>query len=265
MLTRGRQPPPTANQASAVASLARNQRRDPLYRASQAICAALDAQPRVAPGPPSRRTRARSTHGNAQLHHEPTRQRARDHVRRFARALQALPLRDGGAIRRVGHASLATPAAAFQPHGSGSSLLEHHGLLPRLQSAIDADDATPATLHASYAAQRKRRARGGSRALWQLAEAGAVTLPHVDDDLHGTTMSTYLIVTRGVELIVAWRRSELHEDDALRAMPSLELLRSVPSLTVVRASAGDVVFMPRDAVHMVVTEARKVHLAFHVY
>ena len=100
-----------------------------------------------------------------------------------------------------------------------------------------------------------------------MAEAGAVTLPHVDDDLQEppVTMGTYIAVVEGAELIVAWRRDELHEDEALRAIPSLEVLKSLRSLTVLRAVAGDVVFIPRGTVHMVVTEVRKIHLAFHMY
>ena len=96
-----------------------------------------------------------------------------------------------------------------------------------------------------------------------------MTLPHVDDDQHGVTMGTYLAVVEGAQLIVAWRRDELHEDEVLRAvkgpLPSLDRLRTVQSLTILRAVAGDLIYMPRDAVHMVVTEERKVHLAFHIY
>ena len=178
-----------------------------------------------------------------------------------------LPLRDGGAIRRVGGVNLTTPNVAWIPHKSGRSLLEHHKLLPRLHSVKDDDAAVP--LHAAYAAQRDLRRRGNSMADWQMAEGGAVTLPHVDDDLKGDTMGTYLAVVEGAQLIVAWRRDELHEDEVLRAVrgpvPSLDRLRALQSLTIVRAVAGDMIYMPRDTVHMVVTEKRKIHLAFHIY
>lgn len=146
-------------------------------------------------------------------------------------------------------------------------MLEHHKLLPRLHSVKDDDAAVP--LHAAYAAQRDLRRRGNSMADWQMAEGGAVTLPHVDDDLKGDTMGTYLAVVEGAQLIVAWRRDELHEDEVLRAVrgpvPSLDRLRALQSLTIVRAVAGDMIYMPRDTVHMVVTEKRKIHLAFHIY
>lgn len=105
--------------------------------------------------------------------------------------------------------------------------------------------------------------------MWQMAEAGTVTLPHVDDDLQRITMGTYFAVVEGAELIVAWRRSDLHEDVALDAVrgaaPTLGVLHAVPSLSVLRAVAGDLVYLPRDTVHMVITERRKVHFAFHVY
>ena len=48
--------------------------------------------------------------------------------------------------------------------------------------------------------------------MWQKAEAGAVTLPYMDDDLHGVTTGTYIVVVEGAELIVAWRQYDLHED-----------------------------------------------------
>ena len=106
--------------------------------------------------------------------------------------------------------------------------------------------------------------------MWQMADAGAVTLPHVDDDLHGVTMGTYISMVEGAQLMVAWRRCDLHEDEVLRdvvqaARPSLSRLESVPSLTLLRAEAGDVIHMPKEAVHMVVAETRKVQLAYHVY
>lgn len=48
-------------------------------------------------------------------------------------------------------------------------------------------------------------------------------------------------------------------------MALLEVLESARSLTILRAVAGDVVYMPRDALHMVVTETHKIQLAFHIY
>ena len=105
-----------------------------------------------------------------------------------------------------------------------------------------------------------------------LSEPGAVTLPHVDDDIRGVNMGTYLAVVEGAELVVAWRRNGpdgLHEDEVLQDLkgpePSLDRLWTVQSLTILRAVAGDLIHMPRDTVHMVVTEKRKVQLAFHIY
>ena len=163
--------------------------------------------------------------------------------------------------------SLASPRVKWKVHKSARALFEHQRLLPRLHSVVAEDAVVP--LGASYAVQRARRKRGGTFAHWQMAESGALTLPHVDDDLQGTGLATYIVVVEGAELIVAWRRDDLHEDDVLRhihgPIPSLDVLMSSTSLTVLRAIQGDMIYMPRDAVHMVVTEKRKIHLAFHMY
>ena len=246
---------------------------NPLVRASRKIIDAVsggNAYPRD-DGKPSSRTRSSANASAAthvHMHHDVlARERERARVQNFAHAIRSLPMRDGHAILRIGRVNLAKPNVSWKPHGSGSSLLEHHNLLPRLQSVMDDDAAVP--FHPLYAQQLNLRRRGNSYALWQMAEEGAVTLMHVDDDQHGVTMGTYLAVVEGAELIVAWRRDELHEDEMLRAVkdpvPSLDRLRTVQSLTILRAVAGDLIYMPRDAVHMFVTEERKVHLAFHIY
>lgn len=219
---------------------------------------------------PSSRTRS-SGHARVhiKMHDESAREHERERVQNFAHALGSIPMCDGDAIHRMKGFSLASPNVQWKPHGSGNSLLEHHNLLPRLHSVRDDDAAVP--LHHLYAQQLDLRRHGNSYALWQMAEAGAVTLPHVDDDQNGVTMGTYLAVVEGAQLIIAWRRDELHEDKVLDAVkgpvPSLDLLNKekVPSLTILRAVAGDLIYMPRNTVHMVVTEERKVHLAFHLY
>ena len=143
-------------------------------------------------------------------------------------------------------------------------MLEHEKLLPRLQSA-------EVPVHDMHAVRRQIWDDGPYPPLvhekWQSAEAGAVTLPHVDDDNQNprVTMGTYIVVAEGSELIVAWKRTDLDETAAIRTLPLLDILHTVPSLTILRAVAGDVIYMPRDTVHMVVTDAHKVHLAFHVY
>ena len=85
-----------------------------------------------------------------------------------------------------------------------------------------------------------------------------MTLPHVDYDLDRprSTLDTYLAVVEGAELIVAWSWEDCDDTTVLRDIPSLARLASIPSLTVIRAVAGDVIFMPRNTVHMVVTEKR---------
>lgn len=249
---------------------------NPLYAAAQAIFDALADLPCSDDRPPSRRTRSAVQNGTtsaaqhgAKLVNDRARvRRERERVRHFARAVRSLqPMREGRAIRCVAQLNLQVPDVTWRPHRSGPSLLEHCDLLPRLQSVKD--DAAAEPLHPYYAEQRHMRRRGNSYALWQMAQRGAVTLPHVDDDLDGVTMGTYIAMVEGAQLIVAWRRIDLHEDKVLRdirlAQPSLARLKSVPSLTILRAVAGDLIYMPKDTVHMVITEKRKVQLAYHVY
>ena len=204
---------------AAVLLLMTNHRLNPLVRASRKIIDALREDKVRDDRLPSQRTRS-SLHVEHVMHYDKTdvsaRENERFRVRNFAHALRSLPLRDNGAIRRVEGVNLTTPNVAWTPHKSGRSLLEHHGLLPRLHSVKDDDAAV--SLHAAYAAQRDLRRRGNSVATWQMAEGGAVTLPHVDDDLNGVTMGTYLAVVEGAQLIVAWRRDELHEDEVLLAL-----------------------------------------------
>jgi hypothetical protein len=239
--------------------------------------AALQVAPIHTHGRPSDRTRARAPHAVlAHLHYQPSlRAHARERVITFARALLSVPNRDVGTITRVQHVHVGAdhvPAhGPWHAHASVDGLLEHEGLLPRLQSAGGVPDTAPQQLHAAYMspAQQAQRMLGGSHALCQKAKAGAVTLPHVDRDLKGRPMHTYLAVMQGVELVIAWRRGDLHEDEVLRHVPSLDVLGSrkarLAGLTVLRAVAGDLVHMPPDTVHMVVTEVDKVHLAFHMH
>lgn len=252
-------------------------RRNPLAAAAQAIFDVLADLPCIDDGPPSRRTRSAVQSGTTSaakhegnLVNDRARvRRERERVRHFARAVRSLqPMRGGRAIRCVARLKLQIPDVTWTPHRSGKSLLEHCDLLPRLQSAND--DAAAEPLHRCYAEQRHMRRRGNSYALWQMAHPGAVTLPHVDDDLNGVGMGTYIAMVEGAQLIVAWRRGDLHEAEVLRgihglAQPSLSRLESVPSLTILRAAAGDLIYMPKDTVHMVITEKRKVQLAYHVY
>ena len=208
------------------------------------------------------------THG---VNHTPTELRvAIARVESFAAAIAALPHKDAGVVRRVErNHSLVEPTVVWENHGSGDSLFEHLQLLPRLQSVVD--DDMPPLIDMDYdgEVQVARRLRGGSYAMWQMAEAGCVTTPHIDDDNNGDLMDTYLVMVEGEQVIVAWWRDELHEDEILRDLrgpyPSLSRLHALESLTIVRAIAGDVIHMPRAAVHMVLTVSRKVHLAYHIY
>ena len=119
---------------------------------------------------------------------------------------------------------------------------------------------------ARYEAQQALRRHGKAHPVWQSAPSGTVTLPHVDLDVYGKLLATYLVVVEGEELIVAWDRDDLHESEVLRELPSLHRLhQDVDSLTILSAAAGDVVYLPPNTVHMVVTIASKCHLAYHVY
>ena len=44
---------------------------------------------------------------------------------------------------------------------------------------------------------------------------GTFTLPHIDVDLTHTPIGTYLAVTQGEELIVAWQQEEVPESQVL--------------------------------------------------
>jgi len=256
--------------ASAILLLLLLRRRStPQYRASRAIGEILSQSARIDDEharddkPPSNRLRARRPVGYI----EPARAVVRDRVRAVAHELCAVPERDGGAIRRISPFEVRLPDVVWEPHGSTYSLVDNGLFLPRLHSAVADDRIVPWPL---YHEQLSRRRRGGVKALWQKAQRGAVTLPHVDVDLRHVTMQTYIAVLEGVELIIAWRQDELHEDSVLSDIfdaeqASLAMLHSVPSLTIICAKAGDLIYMPRDTVHMVVTERDKIHFAFHVY
>ena len=151
-------------------------------------------------------------------------------------------MRNNGAVRCIARVNLATPNVTWTPHGSGDSMLEHEKLLPRLQSA-------EVPLGDMHTARRQIWGDGPYPTLvhesWQSADAGAVTLPHVDDDNQSprVTMGTYIVVVEGSELIVAWKRTDMHETDAIRTLPLLDSLHTVPSLTILRAVAGDVIYL----------------------
>ena len=124
-----------------------------------------------------------------------------------------------------------------------------------------------------YAAQASERSRGKVTAEWQYSEAGGVTMPHIDLDgksgRNAKPIHTYLAVTQGVEVIIAWKQSELEEglvqEDMRSASPTLVRLLSLRSLTVVRARPNDLVYIPAHTAHIVVTESTKVHMAWHMY
>ena len=212
-------------------------------------------------------TRSHGAASGCQLLHASerrARQKARARVKCFAQSLVDLPAVDAGAVRIADHVTLKDPDVTWVLHRSVGARLEHSDILSKLMTAAAADDDIVVSVP-RYASEKTRRCNGKAHPAWQMAESGAVTLPHVDVDVNGVGINTYFIVTRGAELIVAWRRKDLHECDALREIPTLGALHRIPSLTILRAVKGDVIFMPADTVHMVITEKTKCHLTFHTY
>ena len=240
-----------------------------LRRASAAVAAAACSAKRLPERSHrvSQRTRSHGAASVCKLLHVSeirARRKARERVKCFAQSLADLPAVDASAVRIVDHVALKDPDVTWVLHRSVGARLEHADILPKLMTAAAADDDIVMSVP-RYASQKTRRRIGTAHPAWQLAESGAVTLPHVDLDARGVGINTYFIVTSGAELIVAWRREDLHECDALREIPALHALHAIPSLTIVRAVKGDVIFMPADTVHMVITEKTKCHLAFHTY
>ena len=240
-----------------------------LGRASAAVAAAACSVSR-SPERARRVSLSTRSHGAAsgcQLLHASerrARQKARARVKCFAQSLVDLPAVDAGAVRIADHVTLKDPDVTWVLHRSVGARLEHSDILSKLMTAAAADDDIVVSVP-RYASEKTRRCNGKAHPAWQMAESGAVTLPHVDVDVNGVGINTYFIITRGAELIVAWRRKDLHECDALREIPTLGALHRTPSLTILRAVKGDVIFMPADTVHMVITEKTKCHLTFHTY
>ena len=192
----------------------------------------------------------------------------RNIVPKFAAAVAALPQCHGGALRVTRHTIPPPDLTDLRIHPTQSTLTWEHAALPLLHKSAVAPDPPP-SLAPRYAKQGRLRARGNAVPEWQQALAGCVTLPHIDRDSRGNPINTYLAVTQGVELIIAWRQSELDEGpviaDLQSSHPSFARILGLRSLTIVRAGPGDLVYMPARTVHMVITESDKVHLGFHTY
>ena len=192
-------------------------------------------------------------------------------VRRFAKELENLPVRDGGAIERRGQVRLADTTGNFDRHPSGSAL-ESHGILPRLMKRED-DEApySVPSVRDMYLSQRNRRAATGAVALRQQAKSGAVTPAHIDE--YGVRIrhpvGTHIVTYQGSQLVIAWVDAEAPHYQVLQDMidphPSLSLLHHIPSLTVMQLGVGDHVYMQPRIAHIVVTIADKEHLAFHEF
>ena len=193
-------------------------------------------------------------------------------VRRFAKELRDLPVRDGGEVERREHVPLDVVRGRFVTHKQDAPL-EDHGILPNLEKMEDKDAPynIPSIAGKYHAQKHERDTIGKAVALRQKAKAGAVTLAHIDDDQSPARrpMGTHFHAYRGSQLLIAWRNIEYPYSDCVAdtrcTHPTLKPLHNLPSLTVVRVNAGDHVYMRAGTAHIVITLTDKEHLAYHEY
>ena len=191
-------------------------------------------------------------------------------VRRLAREIERLPVRDGGLVERRGQAPLAPSTSSRFVKHEALAPLESHAILPPLTKRVDEDSPYDIrSTHDIYVAQAQLRAAHGAVALRQAAQAGAVTTAHIDDDIHDNPIGTHIVTCQGSQLLIAWSNVVLPFQQVLRDMrapnPSLQALHSLRSLTVMRVGVGDHIYMPPGTAHIVVTIEDKEHLAYHQY
>ena len=212
-----RQRPAVSRQAAACVGA--------LHRAADALEVVLSTAAIEHAGPPSSHTRSHGVTTLYELYEAPDRrvyEQSRARVQAFACSLRSLPPRDAQSVRTVGYAERTEPAAAWSSHKSAAARLEHNGILPKLFTCPAKHSHVP--FNVSYEAQHALRRRGRAFPVWQFAPAGTVTLPHIDLDVNKVPLATYFVVVCGEELIIAWHRSELHEDVVLPWAPLLGLL-----------------------------------------
>ena len=190
-----------------------------------------------------------------------------DVIPKFVAAVAALPSSHGGALQVTHHALTSADLPDLTIHTTPSFITLEPAALPLLYKSLASDP--PPELTEGCVTRGHPRANGEAFPEWQQAAAGCVTMPHIDLDSRDVPINTYLAVTQGTELIIAWRQEELDEGVALADLksdpPSFARVLDLPSLTIVRVGPGDLVYMPARTVHMVITESDKVHLGFHTY
>lgn len=238
------------------------------------------AKQSIVTGPPSSRTRCRLSAAHVEQDFNLAKAKAQDlraarnRVRAFAMALLrliwGLPWSNGCAIRKIRKVRMYPPALLWENHASTTGRIENNVLLlPRLKKARADDAIIECFDFVKYASlyQRRRRRLGKTVADWQKMGSGGVTLAHIDVDQSGANaaLQTYFVVVQGKQLIIAWDRKEKHEDYVMDSNADLSALYRLKTLTLLLASAGDVVHMPTEAVHIVITLSTKVHLSFHMY
>ena len=97
---------------------------------------------------------------------------------------------------------------------------------------------------------------------------------HIDhDDRAGRTrdrwMATFILVLHGEIVVVMWQHNELSLDKSDELMANHArwpiVLAHLPSLQVLRVRAGEMLFMPKGTVHMVITTEQKLQVSWHLY
>ena len=150
--------------------------------------------------------------------------------------------------------------------------------LPNLLSTAGADhqDAlVPAGWWSKlYDVQADQRSAGASQARVMSGKRGTLSLWHIDhDDQAGRTrdrwMATFILMLTGEIVVVMWQHHELSLDKAdklmLHSSDAFAELVHLPSLQVLRVRAGEMLFMPKGTVHMVITTEQKLQLSWHLY
>ena len=128
--------------------------------------------------------------------------------------------------------------------------------------------------------QADQRSAGASQARAMIGKRGTLSLWHIDhDDRAGRTrdrwMATFILMLQGELVVVMWQHKELPlekadelilhdlEDDETARWPIV--LAHLPSLQVLRVRAGEMLFMPKGTVHMVITTEQKLQVSWHLY
>ena len=103
---------------------------------------------------------------------------------------------------------------------------------------------------------------------------GTLSLWHIDHDDRAVRtrdrwMATFILMLTGEIVVVMWQHHELSLDKAdklmLHSSDAFAELAHLPSLQVLRVRAGEMLFMPKGTVHMVITTEQKLQVSWHLY